>query len=199
MSNYDYQTNLDNKTEFDEATVTALANLLNRHQQLFAKQGYGPSIAYDPQWTSECIYGSKDQENNVSWKPVRRSYNNAFSEMEAALETNFHPSIIAYYCSHWSDGIWGEFASKQISLIQVWNEDDLDMLKKNLLGHVFAKQKNRLPFTLFVGCTENDDIVSVDNSSGQIILETPGKKHVKVLAKDLVSFLESLSPNTRPY
>lgn len=199
MTNQNDQTPLD-IADVDTSTALALANLLDRHQQLFREQGLpGPTVEFDSQWTSVCIYGSKDQNRRVAWKPVRRSYHNAFTDMEAALEANFHPSVIAYYCSHWSDGIWGEFANEQISLIQVWNEDDLDMLKKNLLGHAFAKQKNRLPLTLFIGCTENDDIVSVDNESGQVIVEKPGKKAFRLIANDLTSFLEQFSPSTRPY
>jgi SecY interacting protein Syd len=186
--------------DVDDSTLVALANLLNRHQSLFTEQGMpGPTVEFDAQWTSECIYGSKDQNRQVTWKPVRRSYRNTFTDMEEALEKKFHPSLVTYYCSHWSDGIWGEFANEQISLIQVWNDDDLDMLKKNLLGHAFAKHKNRLPLTLFIGCTSDDDIVSVDNESGQVIVEKPGKKAFRVLADNLATFLDGFTPSTRPY
>lgn len=199
MNTHADASNLKENDVYDD-TASALAELLDRHQQLFVYQGLtGPSVEFDQDWKSECIVGSKDQHNQVRWRPVQKAKMNAFTDMQEALETTFHASMVAFYSSHWADGIRGTYEALDLSLIQVWNEDDLDMLKQNMLGHAFAKKKARQDLTLFIGCTESNEILSILNSTGEIILERPGSKDTLVLAEDLASFLRKFTPDTRTY
>lgn len=182
------------------ATALALKSLFKRYMDLFLEHGEnGPSIHYDSEWLSPCISGSKNQHNEVHWKPVEKEEQNLFVDIEKALDVSFHPSVIGFYGNFWSDGIWGTYEGKEIALIQVWNEDDLDMLRKNMLGHAFAKGKNRQSLTLFIGCTDGEEIVSVNNETGEVIMEIPGKKPQQLLADSLADFLDKFIPNRRPY
>jgi len=205
----------DNVKQSD--VIHALADLHQRFYLLFDKEEPAlPTIFFDSEWLSPCLvfgaeslpsYSETPQhlENSITtvpptnWKPVEWGAQNAFDDLEKALEVSFHPDIICFYTSFWSDGFRGVFEGNELSLIQVWNEDDFHMLKQNLLGHVFAKKKNKLPLTLFIGCTDNDLVISLDNTTGQVGLENPGQKQHHILAESLSEFLAGFEPSAQPY
>ena len=79
--------------------------------------------------------------------------------------------------------------------MQIWNDDDAERLQQNLIGHVLMKRQLKQPETLFFALTDEEDfIVSVDNASGQVVLEQVGKPAQQVLAQDLAEFLATLQP-----
>ncbi len=158
-----------------------------------------PYIEWDETWSSACITTLPDEQGKVQWQPTPRTDDAIFSAIEKALNVKFHDDLIAFYSSFWSDGIICAHETGEISLIQIWNQDDEEMLKENLLGHAFAKIKNRLPLTLFVGCTNDDQVVCVDNTSGKVVLEKPGFAANKELADSLSQFLNDLTPTLKPY
>lgn len=183
------------------STSKALESLLNRFIELSYKLDLSlPKVEYDKNWDSECIVDVKPDENGlVQWKPVIRTPENIFSQMETALGVKFHPDIISFYSHYWSDGIVVSHDSGEMSLIQIWNVDDEDMLKQNLLGHAFAKQKNRLPLTLFIGCTHDDKIIAIDNNSGHVVLEKAGFAAHETVANNVSEFLGQLTPTLKSY
>jgi len=74
-------------------------------------------------------------------------------------------------------------------------------LIENLIGHLMAKQKAKLPFTLFFATTDPDSefFLSIENSTGKILLEEPGQPPIKEVDPDLLTFLKRVSPvNTVP-
>ncbi len=179
---------------------TALSTLHKRYLALFQEtEAQLPCVPYDPEWLSPCLTGGRLAHNEVAWQPVIRTNLHDFSGMESALGWTFHEDSKAFYSAYWSDGICGRLQGTELKLIQVWNEEDLEMLKENLLGHCFAKQKNRQPRSLFIGCSIDDDIIAIDNDSGAVTLEQPGFAPSQILADDLVQFLDEFEPNTRPY
>lgn len=119
--------------------------------------------------------------------------------METALGVKFHPDITSFYSHYWSDGIVVSHDSGEMSLIQIWNAEDEEMLKQNLLGHAFAKQKNRLPLTLFIGCTYHDEVIAIDNNSGHVVLEKAGFAAHETIANSVSEFLGQLTPTLKPY
>ncbi|MFD2229885.1 SecY-interacting protein [Alkalimarinus sediminis] len=179
----------------------ALEQLLQRFIELSHKLNLGlPTVEYDKNWLSECIIDEQpDEKGLVKWQPKIRRAEGVFSQMEDALGVKFHPDVIAFYTHFWSDGIVASHSNGEISLIQIWNSEDEDMLKQNLLGHAFAKQKNRLPLTLFIGCTYNDDIIAIDNNSGHVVLERPGFAPHETIANSISEFLNQLTPTLKPY
>ena len=63
-----------------------------------------------------------------------------------------------------------------------------------------AKQKSREAFTVFIANTDPDTeiFLSIDNSSGAVLLEEPGKPPLRQVETDIHTFLRRLKPNTRP-
>lgn len=168
-------------------------------EQFETRPDRSPTVLYNPDWLSPCLFGARSESNQVAWRPVMRQAPHDFQALEKALGWAFHPDAIAYYSAYWSDGLCGTLDQEEVRLIQVWNEADLEMLKENLLGHCFAKKKNRQPRSLFIGCTLSDDIIAIDNESGRITLERPGFAPSRTLAEDVIAFLQAFQPNTQTY
>ncbi len=62
-----------------------------------------------------------------------------------------------------------------------------------LIGHALTQRRRKLPLTLFFACTEPEDfILSVDNVSGQVVLEQPGQAPMRVIAESLADFIGQL-------
>ena len=185
-------------------TLDALfTRYLNLHQ---LENGSLPTINFDPRWPSTCDDLPENEDSDIirKWKPVQRDQLNIFDTLESALEMNFHHDFKAFYGAFWSNGICVEHITTDgetllFNLIQIWNEQDQEQLKENMLGHAFAKKKGKLPLSLFIGCTDGNEIITIDNASGEIMLERPGFKAHKTLAKNLETFLLSLKPTLYSY
>ena len=160
------------------------------------QKGGLPEAPFDPPWPSPCTDAVESNEGASAshWRPVKREDYALFSKLEEAFECPFHSDIACFYGAYWSNGIEVIFDQLHFNLIQVWNEEDEDMLKENLLGHLFAKRKNRLPLTYFIGCTDGNDVIALDHETGQIVLEKPGYRAHQVLADSLEQLLLRLEP-----
>ena len=181
-------------------TYLALDALLTRYTNLFTETVEAlPYVEFDSAWPSECVVKKACLENSYYWKPKKRADKLIFSELEDALEFKFHKDVLAFYGSFWSNGICVERDDINFSLIQSWNDEDEKQLKENMLGHIFAKLKSKLPVTYFIGCPFGDEVICLDHETGNIVLEKPGFKAHKVLSKDLASFLISLQPTIDKY
>lgn len=155
---------------------------------------------HDPQWRSPCEVGEPhawpDGTQVVRWRPVARRYAEDFAGLENALETAIHPDIKAYYGAFWSGGLEARASEGHVSLILLWNPADADRLVENLIGHAMAKQRARAPFSVFFACTEaNSELfLTVENDSGRVLLERPGRKPLRMVAESLAAFLSELEP-----
>lgn len=155
---------------------------------------------FDPQWRSPCETGepftSGDDVRCVPWRPLRRAFADDFAGLERALETTIHADIKAYYGSYWSGGLEATAQEGHVSLILLWNPSDAERLVENLIGHALAKRRARAPFTVFFACTEpeSDLFLSVDNATGEVVLEAPGAKPLRTVAPSLTVFLRGLVP-----
>ncbi len=83
-----------------------------------------------------------------------------------------------------------------MSLILLWNAEDAARLIENLIGHALAKRRAKSPLSIFFACTEQDSelFLSVENTTGQVLIEKPGHKPVDVVAENLASFIDALVP-----
>jgi len=184
------------------ATYLALEALFTRYLNLVkAEHNHLPSVQFDPPWPSPCALPQEKncEDNTVYWKPSPRKESNIFNDLEKALEISFRPEFVEYYASFWSNGICVERDDINLSLIQIWNEEDQEKLKENILGHTFAKLKSKQALSYFIGCTHSDDVICIDHETGEITLEKPGRKAHKVLAPSLETFLLSLNPTLDNY
>jgi len=186
----------------------ALDALFTRYLNLVKEETNNlPCVKFTPPWPSPCdikqdvhTESKSDEEDSLSyWKPVSRVNHELFDELEKALELRFRDDFKQFYGSFWSNGICVEREDINFSLIQIWNEEDQEKLKENILGHAFAKLKSKQPLSYFIGCTFGEDVICIDHESGEVVLEKPGRKTHKVLAPSLEVFLLSLSPTLDEY
>ena len=119
----------------------------------------------------------------------------SFNGFETAIEQPVHEDLKAFYSSLWSGALPCLFDSLPISLIQIWNPDDFERLIGNLIGHFLAQKNARQDLTLFFATVEDggDNIISLDNRTGEVLLETPGTPERAVIAPSLTQFLPLLT------
>lgn len=170
-----------------------------------SQQGRLPLTIYDAEWPSECYQATTEEGQQVPWKPVLQPQDanlchDMFQRLEQALEYTIHDDIKTWFSRYWADPIpattqWGD-----LSLIFIWNEKDCERLRGNLLGHLLTKKKQKQPASLFFACTEPDGekFLTINNETGEVWLEQPGKKPIMKLASSLGSFLDELTPKTIP-
>ena len=157
---------------------------------------------YDPEWRSPAEIGAPietDEGPVIAWQPTARHPDTViddFAPLERALEITVHPDIKAYYGAYWAAGLEAEAVDGHVSLLFLWNPDDVARLNENLIGHAMAKQRAKSPMSVFFACTEPDSelFLSVENESGIVLLEKPGHKPVREVADSLAVFLETLVP-----
>ncbi len=153
---------------------------------------------FDPEWRSDCeLYQEDDQ---TCWRPVAQSPRINFAGLANAVEADIHPDIEAYYASYWSGTLEAASEEGRVSLIQLWNPEDFDRLVANLVGHALAKLHSGHPFTVFFANTEPDSelFLSIDNETGTVLLEEPGKPPLREVESDISTFLRRLEPQNRP-
>ncbi|KMT65681.1 SecY-interacting protein [Catenovulum maritimum] len=171
----------------------ALENLFQRFQQ-HQSSVYLGRCEYEEDWLSPCLVG--EVENGTSaWNPALRSQKQDLSNISQALDIELHPSISDYFCSFYSGSIDCLYEQDGLSLIQAWNEDDFDLLQQNIIGHLLMKKKLKQQATVFIAATTDDMyVISVLNSSGEVVLEPVGKEPVQLLAPSIAEFLALLNP-----
>ena len=152
---------------------------------------------FDPEWRSPC---EVHQDNGLTyWRPVPQSPTVSFYGLENALEVPIHPDIQTYYQACWSGTLEADSEEGQVSLIQLWNEEDFERLIANLIGHALNKQRTRAGFTVFFANTDPDSelFLSIDNETGAILLEEPGSRPLRQVESDIGTFLRRLTPAVR--
>ena len=156
---------------------------------------------HDAQWPSPCEIGKPWQDAQgaawTEWAPVRRHATaEDFAGLETALEMPIHPDIKTHYGRYWSANLEAEAPDGHVSLLYLWNQQDVDRLVENLIGHAVACRHNRTPFSVFFACTEpeSDLFLTINNSSGEVQLEEPGKAPLRTVCGSLTEFFERLVP-----
>lgn len=188
-----------NLTDKIDSFITQAINLqLNQ-------AGRQPLTVYDPEWPSECLQADVAPGATVSWIPMRQPDNNnscddMLDRLEQALGYNLHSDLRTWYRRYWSEPLPATSDWGNLSLLFLWNEKDCERLRGNLVGHLLTKRKQKQPATLFFACTEPDgeQFLSIDNQTGEIWLEKPGKKPIMKLADSLAQFLDKLTPQAIP-
>ena len=175
----------------------SLDNFFKRYlNTIAARTGQLPVTEHDPDWPSPCQQGelfmSEQMLASIYWKPIQRTVNNDLSGLEQALEITLNPDIKIYFTRYWSEQIDAIFQQGNLTLMFIWNEKDMERLIKNQIGHALNKIRNKQALTFFIACTDSDYIVSVENDSGNVVLERPGYAAEKILTSNLNEFIDQL-------
>jgi SecY interacting protein Syd len=157
---------------------------------------------FDAEWRSLCEISHNNEtgisanSDLIAWKPVPQVPKVDFAGLANALETTIHPDLVAFFSSFWSSTIEATSIEGHASLIQLWNQEDFDRLIENYIGHSIAKKQIKEPLTFFFATTEADSeyFLSVDNTSGAVLLEEPGRPPLKQVDDNLLNFLQRLKP-----
>ena len=152
------------------------------------------STVFDPEWRS--LSETHQTADRTYWRPAVQNEPVDFSGLANAVGEPIHPDICAFYGSYWAGILEATSSEGHLSLIQLWNQEDFDRLIANLIGHYMAKQRVKQPYTVFFANTELDSefFLSIDNKTGKILLEEPGKPPVREIESDIATFLDRLTP-----
>lgn len=172
----------------------ALDRLVTSYCESFEKTHQSLTIEFDADWPSPCYQETVEEGKMVNWKPILMDQSVTFANLEEALSLAIHPDLISYYCRYWSDNIDVRAERGNLQLLFAWNQQDLIRLQQNLVGHVLMKRRLKQPETFFIGLTDEEDfIISLDNHSGQVMLEQIGLVPEEVLASNLADFINGLT------
>ncbi len=152
---------------------------------------------YDSEWPSSCFLqiDNKEQGAMYQWQPQKQAAQDMFERLSDALETPIHPDLIAYYTRYWSYHLSAHSEEGELELLQVWNQQDMERLRGNLLGHALDQKKRKLPLSFFFAITFPDEgMLCINNDNGEVWYEMPGKKPVRKIADNLSDFLQRLNP-----
>lgn len=164
-------------------------SLLWHQQQQLPLTTWADLASPSPSQVGDIIDGS------VQWQPVLQQPTADFSNVEQALELRLHPDIISYYQHYFGAGLAAEHQRGKLALLMVWNADDLARLQENIIGHILMKRRLKQRETVFFATTEDDDILlSVLNSTGEVYLERVGQEVSEKLASNLAEFISQLQP-----
>jgi len=163
------------------------------------KTGLLPQVCHDPQWASTCEFSDGIEGEMLQWQWQNQTNELSFSDLEGALELRFHPAVVDYYNTIYSGSLFATFRQHQIELLQIWNSDDFERLSQNIIGHILMQRRLKHQHTVFIGCVVNgQQMVSIDNDSGEIVLEIPGDKKRTPLCGSLSEFLSQATPLAEP-
>jgi SecY interacting protein Syd len=148
----------------------------------------------DPAELSPAQYGDVN-DGQVAWWPVAQTDALDFSGLEQGLNLTLHPSVKAFYATLWGADLPVRHPRGAAGLLLLWHPGDFIRLQQNLIGHVLMKRRLKQRETLFFAVTDEEDtMLSVLNSSGEVYLEHTGQEVSQLLAPDLLSFLRALEP-----
>ncbi|WP_020408226.1 SecY-interacting protein Syd [Hahella ganghwensis] len=182
-------------SEVTQALSTLLESFVTNNQTL---TGHPPCSDLENDlegWATGPAVTSLDGKNSkLYWHPTPQNNNHILDGLEQGLEASIHPDLKAYFGSFWSDGIDCRSPAGEIHLLQIWNEADLDILRQNLLGHAFMKMKKHQPLTLFFGVGQGEEVLVIDNATGEVFAEIPGRRPHRRLAESLATFIRECTP-----
>lgn len=175
-------------------TTQALTDFTERYCALWQQEcGHLPA--------SEALYGiaspciSQTLDNNIYWQPQPFTLARNLQAIERAIDLRIQPAVTDFYTCQFAGDMNAQFNGRDLTLVQVWSEEDFIRVQENLIGHLVMKRRLKHTPTLFIATTESElEVISVCNLSGEVIIEQLGTKKREILAASLADFLMLIQP-----
>ncbi|WP_462157943.1 SecY-interacting protein [Pseudoalteromonas sp. GB56] len=168
----------------------ALVAYIDQNQAQF---GTNPMAYIDPESPSPAAIAGTEIDEQVQWQLYERSDNATLTDLAKALEVNFPEQLQELFCSFYSGNLAANVDGHSIELLLPWNEEDFVRLQQNITGHVLMKRRLKQQDTVFIGLTDQDDLLlSVRLSDGAVCLEYVGKETHHVLAASISELFDIL-------
>lgn len=177
-----------------QQTAEALTDFTTRYCQHWQQsRGHAPASRDLYGIPSPCLLENRDE--CALWQPQPFTLPPSLEAVERALEIALQPQITAFYTHQFAGDMQAMWQDHRLTLLQVWSETDFVRLQENLIGHLVMQRRLKQNPTLFIATTASEEnIISLCNLSGDIILETPGQKKRITLASEICTFLNNLQP-----
>ncbi|MCT4711493.1 SecY-interacting protein [Enterobacteriaceae bacterium H11S18] len=142
---------------------------------------------------SPCIVTTTGSE--VRWQPQPFTLEADLSAVERAMDISLQPAAHQFYTTQFAGDMTAHAGTVGLTLLQTWSEDDFQRVQENLIGHLVTQKRLKLSPTLFLATTTDEmEVISLCNLSGEVVLEKIGTKSRTTLAPSLALFLNNLAP-----
>lgn len=180
----------------DNLVSVQYVQLMNEVQRQAERRGETWRSWADPIQQSPAQYGEVLDEQ-VAWWPALMATPIDFSGLAKGLEIEVTPQFVQFYSVAYGAGLPVVHAKGDAELLMVWHDEDAKRLQENLIAHVLMKRRLKQRDTLFFAVTDDDDyMISVLNSTGEVYLERVGREVEQKLADSIAEFLTQLAPRT---
>lgn len=178
----------------DSAVQQALQDFTTRFCQAWNDHGGSlPASRELAGIASPCI--SQTVGETVYWQPRPFTLTADLSAVERALDISIRPEAHAFYTTQFAGDMPGCWEGLNFTFLQPWSEDDFTRVQENLIGHLVTQKRLRLSPTLFIATLDSEtEIIALCNVTGEVIVETLGRRERRILAPGLAYFLLKAVP-----
>ncbi|NJJ42434.1 SecY-interacting protein Syd [Paenibacillus sp. 7028] len=145
---------------------------------------------FDEDVESLIYVGEVDEDEYISWRPVKKKDINDFKSLEENLGIRIHPSVIEYFNSYWFVDLDGFIKDHYIKLESVLPKADIESYRNMLMGYK-NNHNNKLEH-IPIGIEGNGLIVVVDNENGSVKLEDFERNSFEVISEGIKQLITTL-------
>lgn len=176
------------------SVTTAYTNFIEQSRQWHQTENITMTCWADESSSSPCQLARLTPEQ-VQWQPVLQQPAADFSNVDMALEIVLHSDIKAFYSLYYGANLAAEHTQGKLALLMPWDQADIARLQENIIGHILMKRRLKQRETVFFAVTDDEDIMlSVLNSTGEVYLERVGQEVTQCVAANLAEFIANIKP-----